>query len=81
MWGYVFIEEKQPRKILIMYSMMQRTIYKSAFYFLNIIRFHGKHINVITLTSVRKYILPEPVFKKLTNSKHYYVQVTIPNFT
>ena len=54
---------------------MQHTIYKRAFYFLNNIRSHGKYINVITLTSMRKYVLPEPILKKLTNSKHHYVQV------
>jgi heme/copper-type cytochrome/quinol oxidase subunit 3 len=73
------MEEKQPRKILIM--TMQHTIYKRAFYFLNIIGSHGKHINVITLMSLRKYVLPKLICKKFTNSKHHYVQVTIPNFT
>ena len=74
-------KRSNQRKLLIIYFTIQHTIYKRAFYYLNIIRSHGKHINVITLTSVRKYVLPKLFLKKLTNSKHHYVQVTIPNFT
>jgi hypothetical protein len=53
--------------------------YQGVLYFLNI-QFHDSRINAILLTSVCNITFHAPIFAKITNAQHRYVQITHMEF-
>jgi len=61
------------------HSMTLHSRYQGVLYFLNT-RFHGSRVKVILLTPISKITFLAPIFTKLTNAQHHYVQITYMEF-
>jgi len=51
-------------------------------YYLNIIRFYGRRLTIISCTrEIKLASLPVQIYRRLNIAQRHYVQISVPNFT